>query len=101
MDDDGKVKTTKEGSEVYKTILEKLNNSLRVYDGLNDENIKRLYVPAVFFLVNGEVVGVNYATVPSQTNPMVPLNKEQYNELKNIYLENIDKVYNYSCTGGC
>lgn len=103
LDSNGNVKIKKEGTNVYKTILNKLNNHLKNYENLNDESIKRLYVPAVFFITNGEVVGVNYGTVSSQTNPMIPLSNGQYKELKNIYLENIDKVYNFKCNGskGC
>ncbi len=101
LDEEGKIITTKEGSDSYKLILEKLNSYLPSYEGLNDESIKRLYVPAVLFMKNGEIVGIHSNTVESQTDPSIPLNEEQYKELKNIYLNNIDKVYNFNCSDGC
>ena len=97
----GKIVTKKEGSNSYKTIIEKLDNYLPAYEGLNDDTVKRLYVPAVFFIKNGEVVGTHFNTVDSQTNPMIPLTEAQYSELKNILIENIEKVYNLGCTSGC
>jgi len=99
--EDGKVVTKNEGTKNYSKFLEKFNDYLPVYSGLNDDSIKRMYVPTVFFLKNGEVVGYHFNTVESQTNPMIPLDQVQYDELKNILIENIDKIYNYKCTEGC
>lgn len=93
--------TTKEGTDEYNKIVEKLYDYLDVYEGLNDDTIKRLYFPNVFFISNGKVVGNHMSTVDSQEDPYVKLDDEQYNELKNIYLDNIDKVYNYKCNDGC
>ena len=97
----GEIITQKEATNSYKIILEKLSNYLPAYEGLNDESIRRLYVPAIFFVKNGEVVGTHFNTVDSQTNPMVPLTEIQYNELKKLLLKNIEKVYNLICTSGC
>ena len=97
----GKIVTKNEGTDSYKTILDKLGSYLPAYEGLNDETVKRLYVPAVFFIRNGEVIATHFNTVDSQTNPMIPLTETQYDELKNILIKNIEKVYNLSCTSGC
>lgn len=101
LDENGNIVTKKEGTEEYKTILEKLKDYLDPYEGLNNEEIKRLYFPNVFFISNGKVVGNHMSTVDSQEDPKTPLNKEQHNELKKIYTDNIKKVYNYDCNGGC
>lgn len=101
LDDSGQVITTKEGTDEYKKILEKLNDNLDIYEGLNDDSIKRLYFPNVFFILNGKVVGNHMSTLDSQKDPSVPLNDEQYKELKGIYVKNIKKVFNYQCNDGC
>lgn len=101
LDEEGNIVTKKEGTKTYNLIVEKLNDYLPSYSGLNDETIKRLYVPTVVFIKNGEIVGIHANTVSSQTDPSVPLNSEQIEELKNIYLENINKVYNFECSEGC
>lgn len=101
LDENGQIITTKEGTDEYKKILEKLNDYLDPYEGLNDDSIKRLYFPNVFFISNGEVVGNHMSTLDSQENPRVSLTDEQYKELKNIYIKNIKKVFNYSCNDGC
>jgi len=101
LDENGNVITKKEGTKQYEEIVNKLYDYLDVYEGLNDDSIKRLYFPNIFFIQNGNVVANNMATVESQTNPKIPLNNEQYQELKKIYLSGIDKIYNYSCNEGC
>ncbi|MBQ7140344.1 MAG: hypothetical protein IJO32_02440 [Bacilli bacterium] len=101
LDENGNIITKKEGTEQYKNIVNKLYDYLDVYEGLNDDSIKRLYFPNIFFIQNGKVVKNNMATVESQTDPKIPLNDEQYQELKNIYLDGINKIYNYSCNEGC
>ena len=101
LDENGNIITTKEGTEEYNKIVEKLYDSLDVYSGLNDDTIKRLYFPNVFFISNGKVVGNHMSTVDSQEDPYIELNDEQREELKNIYTENIKKVFNYECNDGC
>lgn len=101
LDENGNIVTTKEGTEEYKNIVNKLYDYLDVYEGLNDDSIKRLYFPNIFFIQNGKVVKNHMATLESQTDPKIPLNDEQYQELKNIYLDGIDKIYNYTCNEGC
>jgi len=101
LDENGNIVTTKEGTEEYKNIVNKLYDYLDVYEGLNDDSIKRLYFPNIFFIQNGKVVANHMATVESQTDPNITLNDEQYQELKKIYLDGIDKIYNYSCNEGC
>ena len=98
---DGKVVTVEEGTEGYKKILEALGDKASVYKDLNDESIKRIYVPLVVFVENGKVVATQESTVESQKDPYVKLTEEQEKELLNIYKDNIHKVYNDMCDESC
>lgn len=98
---DGKVVTVEEGTEGYKKILEALGDKASVYKDLNDESIKRIYVPLVVFVENGKVVAIQESTVESQKDPYVKLTEEQEKELLNIYKDNIHKVYNDMCDESC
>lgn len=84
------VKTIKEATPGYYKLLEKLDKFLDEYTVTKDEieyslGEKRIYVPIVIFVKNGEVIGVHADTVSSQTDPYVKLNSEQVEELKSIY----------------
>ena len=98
---DGKVVTVEDGTEGYKKILEALGDKASVYKDLNDESIKRIYVPLVVFVENGKVVATQESTVESQKDPYVKLTEEQEKELLNIYKDNIHKVYNDMCDESC
>lgn len=70
----------------------KLVNILSDYLMENDNGEKTLYVPDVYFIRNGEIVGHHLSTVDSQTSPYTPLTKEQGDELKNIYQELFNNI---------
>lgn len=78
----------KNGDDDYKQLTDILNNYLLE----NEEGVKTLYVPDVYFINNGEIEGHHLSTVDSQTNPFTPLTEEQINELKNIYQELFNKI---------
>lgn len=96
---DGKIVTTKEATNNYNKLVEKLGDKLGSYNGLNDPSIKRLYFPTTVFVSNGEILDIHVATLESQTNPSKALTKQQYNELKNILIDNITEVI--SCSDAC
>lgn len=52
----------------------------------------KLYVPDVYFVKSGEIVGNNLGTVNSQESPYVALTDDQTKELKEIYQNLIDKM---------
>ena len=89
---DGKVVTEKEGSSNYNKLLEKLGDQASVYEGLNDDSIKRLYYPTVVFVRNGEIIDYIEGTVGSQTDPYTPLNDKQAKELKDKYRSAMSKL---------
>ena len=98
---DGKINVVKEKSEDYKKIYDALYDSLNVYEGLEDNTIKRLYAPTVVFVKYGKVVGLHESTVESQVDPSVPMTDSQKQELKNIYIEGIKEVQKTVCDSKC
>jgi thiol-disulfide isomerase/thioredoxin len=85
LGDDGELVVVNEGTEFYRKVLDLLGESASVYEGLNDESIRRIYAPTVFVIVDGEVVSSHVSTIDSQTDPMVPLTVAQHQELLDIY----------------
>lgn len=102
--EDGNIVTEVEAEKGYKELLESLDNILDDYiikdkDGKEvNTGEKRIYVPTVVFVLNGEIVDYYMDTVPTQTDPYVPLTEEEKNELINIYKERIKKVLDDTCT---
>lgn len=89
---DNKVVTTKKGTKNYNKLLKKLGDSADVYDGLNDESIKRLYFPTVIVVKNGKIVDYISGTVDSQEDPYKALNNKQKKELKTKYKKAFSKM---------
>lgn len=81
-------------TDTYKEIVNLLGDNLTVDETGN----KRLYVPDVYFVSGGKIVGHHFKTVDSQINPGEnPLTDEQKEELTNIFKELIEKTYNINC----
>ena len=111
IDDDGNIVTTNEGDRLYDDLLEVLDDILDPYT-ITDDNgevidlgEKRLYVPMVLFVKDGEVVSYHLSTVDSQEDPSISLNDSQRDELYNIYLDGINNVVGGICnvqeSGSC
>ncbi len=102
LDDNGNVVTDKEGTDEYKKMLSILNDYLGPYEGLQDEQIKRIYLPTVIFVQDGQIVGVHSGTVESQSNPYQPLTEQQEDELEEIYYSYLTKLTGKTCSReGC
>lgn len=97
---DGEIVDIKEGSDEYYKLLDKLDEVLTPYDGLNDDSIKRLYFPTTVFVMGGKIVGSHIGTVDSQEDPYKGLTKKEEKELLNIYKTNIEKIYGV-CDSSC
>ena len=69
---------------------EKLKEYLEEYLVTNNDKEKVLYVPDVYFVKEGEIVGHHRGSVNSQNDPYTPLSGNQKNELAMIY-ENLLK----------
>ncbi len=87
LSEDGTVVIEDPGSGVYAELLEELGNAAPVYEGLNDPTQRRIYVPLVVAVKDGEVLGSHLSTVESQLNPFAPLTMEQHNELSASYAD--------------
>lgn len=101
LDESGNIVVEEEGTEEYKQLIELLYDYLPVYAGLNDETIKRLYLPTIVFIKDGKVLGLHTSTVDSQKDPYVGLTSDQYNELKTIYSDYINKTFEIVCDEAC
>lgn len=76
------------GDEDYKKLVNILNDYLLE----NSDGEKTLYVPDVYFVKDGKIVGHHLSTVDSQTDPYTSLTDEQIKELENIYQELFEKI---------
>lgn len=101
LNDDGEIETEQKGSEGYNTLVEKIKDVLPVYEGLNDDSIKRIYVPFVIFVKDGEITDTHMGTLDSQENPYEELTSEQKTELKNILVDKMMKISNSACDDLC
>ncbi len=107
LDDDNKPVLDKKGTEDYQKLLKALDKELDDYVLETDKGKevkvgeKRIYVPAVFFVREGEIVGTHMDTVKSQTNPYKVLDEEQTEELYGIYTKYMHKVLDDLCDERC
>ena len=62
-----------------------------------DVNKKRLYLPDVYFVKNGTIVGNHIGSVDSQKDPHILLSNEQEKELEKIYTDLIKKMLFDTC----
>jgi len=105
--EDGTLEVVNPGTEGYKKLLKRLDNILMDYtlEDVHGNNIdteeKRIYVPLVVFIKDGEIVGYHVDTVTTQTNPFELLNDEQVNELMDIYINLMHKVVSNVCDSQC
>lgn len=77
-----------DGDDAYQKLITILNDYLEE----NDEGVKTLYVPDVYFIKDGKIMGNHLSTVDSQNDPYTALTEEQTTELKNIYQELFNKI---------
>ncbi len=98
LENETKAKMEYVGTDNYYVFLDLLDSYLSDYTLTNKsgEKIKtgekRLLAPTVVFVKNGEILGFHVGTVESQQDPYLELTEEQKEELRNIYLENINKI---------
>ncbi len=97
LDENGNIVVEKEGTEEYYNLVEKLGDKLPVYNGLNDDTIRRIYFPTVVFVKDGEVTDIHMSTVDTHMSGDDLLTTEQQEELYLIYQENMMEVYDIAC----
>lgn len=99
--ENGNIVIDKEGTAEYNKILELLGDNASIYEGLEDDKIKRLYFPTVVFVKNGKIVDTHVGTVDTQDNPFISLTTKEKEKLEKIYIDGINKVYDIFCDESC
>ena len=95
MDENGEIKTTKEGTKGYKELLDKLGEVLEEYTITNDEDEKismeekRIYAPNVVAVVEGKPTKMETGIGENLKNPEIELTddikKEIYGKFKCLF----------------
>lgn len=104
LDENNQIYTKQEAQEGYQELLQNLDSILSDYTLTDSEGNtystgeKRVLVPLVIFIKDGEIVDHHLGTVESQTDAYSSLNNEQYQELYQIYTNGIHKVLDDMCT---
>lgn len=107
LNEKNKLELTREGSEGYYKMLEIMDEVLEKYyltteSGKKvDTKEKRIYAPTVVAIKDGKIIDIHVSTVESQTDPYEALTTEQEEELSNIFVEMISKVYDVNCDEAC
>lgn len=83
---------TRELRKASNEIYLKIQTMLSEYLEENEKGEKTLYVPDVYFVKNGKIMGHHLGTVSSQTDPTQSLTEKQKQELKTIYEGWIEKI---------
>ena len=99
IDDNGKIVSVKEASSGYDKLLQELGDEYLI-DYIVSDNTgrrvdaeeKRLNVPLVVFVVDGNIVSSRIGTLFSQTDPYTPLDNSQVKWLSEIYRSGIEDV---------
>lgn len=86
LDENGEIVVDEEGTDFYYYLLEELGDHAPEYGSLDDPSERRISVPLVVAVVNGNVVANHLGTVESQTDPSVPMTDDQHQELVNAYM---------------
>lgn len=74
-------------TEIYERLVTK------VADHLSEENGQKMfYVPQVFVVKDGEIVGQHLSLIDSYNIDTGDMNEKQRNDLKKIYVQEIDKL---------
>lgn len=85
--DKNKAVVQKEGSKGYLNLVKSLDKILDEYILIGEDGTvipsgrKRLEVPAIIYVKDGDIVGYNFGTVESHTNPYKELDERQKEEL--------------------
>ena len=107
LDENKNIITEKEGNKKYFELVSKLDQILDEYiltanDGSEVKTgEKRIYLPLVIFVKNGEIVGYHDGTVESQEDPYVTLTDRENEELLLSLIELMGKVSPSVCDDKC
>jgi len=102
---DGEIVETRAGHPGYYQVLEILGDLVPVYTGLEDESIRRIFVPAVVFVKDGEIIRYfqNLETfqervAEDELGGWQPMNEEEVEELTQIFMNYFDILFGDVCS---
>lgn len=101
LDEQGNVITIQEEGYGYSDILSALGEQAQVYEGLEDESIKRLYFPTIVFVKNGEIIHMNTGTGSIQETPWEPLDEAQIQAINKEFHDAIIRTFREVCDSAC
>ena len=78
--------------KIDEDTIKKIKIRLDEYLDNNEEGIKTLYVPDVYFIKDGDIKFHHIANVSGYEDPFTKMTDEQVKELKSIYLEGINLI---------
>ena len=78
--------------KIDKSTVNKIKIRLNDYLEENDNGIKTLYVPDVYFIKDGDIKYHYLSNIDSVKNPYKKMNEEQIKELKDVYQNGIDMI---------
>lgn len=83
--------------EILKNYLSTDTSTQKETDSNFDKNKKRLYMPDVYVVKNGMIIGNHADTVNSQEDPKVTLTDSQQIELKKIFTDLLSQISSKTC----
>ena len=98
--EDGEIVETRAGHPGYYQVLDILGDLAPAYRGLYDESIRRVFVPAVVFVSNGEIISY-YENLPTfqervdeeELGGWLPMNDEEVEELKQTFINYFEILF--------
>jgi len=96
---DGKIVTTKEGTKDYQKLVKRLDSVLGIYDGLEDDSIKRIYFPTLIFVKDGEVIASRIGNEDSKENTPIIMNEEESKKVKEELMSYMNQII--TCDDAC
>ena len=103
---DGEIVETRAGDPGYYEVLEILGDLAPEYRGLYDESIRRIFVPAIVFVLDGEII--NYFTnlptfedrVHDEEDPTTAwdsMSEDEIEELNQIFMDYFEIIFENEC----
>lgn len=92
MDESGNLVIEKETTPEYQFILDTMGDRLPAYSGLWDDTIKRLYVPFLVFVKEGQIQAHHLNVLDDYTDPYTPLTEEQQTRLYKTLSDYVTKI---------
>ena len=96
---DGNVVVDNEGTNDYRKLLKLLDKYLPSYDGLDDNTIKRIYMPTIIFIIDGEISYVE--TIDNTEDEDKTLSAKEKNALASIFMKYMAEVSSGVCDEKC